>query len=377
MRKQVLSYILILLLISGSTAINGCSKASQALSVTTVPVQNQAMEMDLDLSGVLLPAQTVDVSGKVSAQVLSLGFTIGSPVKQGDVLITLDSEAINGQLMSARATLENARAAAGTSENQAALAQLNLAAAQRSFDRTKALFESGAVPKIQYEEAEDKLKTAQTQYETASGPALQQAQANIDSAMASVKSYSIQLENTTIESPINGIIASQNIDVGEVLSTGTTVVSIVDTSSLKFKSSVSQENLALLRSGQELEITVDGYPDTRLKGIVSSIGPVAVSTGEVFPVEITVQNNNGLMAGMAAHASLRTSVQGIIVPSAAIVQISGQSFVYAIKDRVAYKRLVTTGLKSSQSIQILKGLDEGDSIAISNTAALVDQAPVQ
>lgn len=377
MRKRVISYMFILLLISGTIAINGCSKPNQALSVTTVSVQNQAMEMDLDVSGVLLPAQTVDVSGKISAQVLSLGFTVGSPVKQGDVLITLDSEAINGQLMSAQATLQNARAAAQTSENQAALAQLNLAAAQRYFDRIKALFELGAVPRSQYEEAEDKLKTAQTQYETASGPALQQAQANIDSAMASVKNYGIQLHNTTIESPISGIIASQNIDVGEVLSAGTTVVSIVDTSSLKFKGSVTQENLALLRTGQELEITVDGYPDTRLKGIVSSIGPVAVSTGEVFPVEITVQNNNGLMAGMAAHASLKTSVQGIIVPSSAIVQINGQSFVFVIKDRVACKRLVNTGLKSSQSIQILKGLDEGELIAISNTAALVDQAPVK
>ncbi|MEN6347952.1 MAG: biotin/lipoyl-binding protein, partial [Syntrophomonas sp.] len=151
MHRRVVSYMLILLLITGVITINGCSKSNKAVSVTTVPVQNQAMEMNLELSGVLLPAQTVDVSGKVSAQVLSLGFTVGSPVKQGDVLITLDSEAINGQLMSARATLENARAAAGAAENQAALAQLNLAAAQRSFDRTKALFESGAVPRSQYE----------------------------------------------------------------------------------------------------------------------------------------------------------------------------------------------------------------------------------
>lgn len=377
MPKRVISFMLILLLGSGVIAISGCEKSNQAVPVTTVPARNQEMEMDLELSGVLLPVQTVDISSKVSAQVLSLGFTVGSPVKQGDVLITLDSEAINGQLMSARATLENARAAAATSQNQAELARLNLDAAQRSFDRSKTLFESGAVSQSQYEEAEDKLKTAQTQYDTASGPALEQAQANIDSAMASVKSYSIQLKNTTVESPINGVLASQNIDVGEVLSIGTTVISIVDTSSFKFKTTVTQENLTLLKNGQELELTVDGYPNTRLKGVVSSIGPVAVNTGEVFPVEITVQNPDALMAGLAAHASLKTRVQGIIVPAAALIQNNGQNFVFVIKDGIACKRQVSPGQKSSQGVQLLKGVDEGEAIATTNTAVLADQTPVK
>ena len=93
-----------------------------------------------------------------------------------------------------------------------------MAAAQKNYDRIKQLFDAGAASQLQMEDAQDKLNIATKQYESSSGPALDQAQAAIATAMANIKGLNIQIDKSTISSPINGIITSQNINVGEVVS---------------------------------------------------------------------------------------------------------------------------------------------------------------
>jgi RND family efflux transporter MFP subunit len=227
------------------------------------------------------------------------------------------------------------------------------------------------------EDAQDKLDTAQKQYENASGPARGQAQAAIGVAQANVKSFELQLKNATIKSPINGIITSQNVNVGQNVSPAVAVISIVDTANLKMKSTISQDMVPFLATGQQITVTVDSYPDVKFKGNVSSIGPIAVSTGEVFPVEIIINNSNNLMAGLSAHATSNIKTRGIIIPSAAITRNKGNSYVYVIKNNTAHKRLVQTGLNNNKEIQVLKGLRIGEQVAVSNLNSLSDKAAVK
>ena len=357
---------------------SGCAdkSADQVKNVKTAAAGNQELETKIQLSGVLLPEKTVDISSKISGQVVRLGFEVGSAVKAGDVLMQLDTESLKAQLLQAQAGLQSAEASVQSVQNQASLAKINLDAAQKDYDRTKTLFDSGAVSQSQMDDTSDKLDIAKNQFENASGPALNQAKAAVSTAGANIKNLQVQINYATVKSPSAGIVASQNVDAGEVVSAGVPVISIVDTQVLKMKSTVTQDELPLFSVGKEVDLTVDSYPDVKFKGAITSLGPVAVSTGEVFPVEISVKNNGSLKAGLSAHASVAARAKGIVVPVSAIVQDSGKSFVFVIKDNIAERRAVKTGLKNDQIILILTGLNKGERVAVTNVSSLADRAAV-
>ncbi len=357
---------------------SGCAdkSANQVMNVKTAAAVDQELEAKIQLSGVLVPEKTVDISSKTSGQVVSLSFEVGSAVKAGDVLMQLDTESLKAQLLQAQASQLSAEAAVQSVQNQASTAKINLDAAQKDYDRTKMLYAAGAVPLSQMDDVTDKLDLARNQYKNASGPALNQANAAVSTAAANIKNIQVQINYATVKSPSGGIVASRNADVGEVVSAGVPVMSIVDTKVLKMKSTVTQDELPLLSEGKEVDLTVDSYPDAEFKGVISSLGPIAVSTGEVFPVEISIKNNGSLKAGLSAHTSVAARARGIVVPVSAIAQDSGKSYVFVIKDKLAERRFVKTGLRNDQLIIILTGLNKGERVAVTNVNSLTDRAAV-
>ncbi|TEB12952.1 efflux RND transporter periplasmic adaptor subunit [Pelotomaculum propionicicum] len=373
--KKSLAVFLTVLLMFTAAGCGGRNE-NKPEAVTVAVAENQELETTLELSGVLVPVRTVDISSKASGKVVSLGFNVGSEVKAGDVLIQLDTDALNAQLAQAEAGLQSAEAAAESVRSQASLARINLDAAQKLFDRTKVLYQSGAVSQSQMDDVTDKLNIAQNQFENASGPAQDQAQAAISTARANIRNLQVQIDNTTIRSPLNGIVTVQSVNVGQSISPNVSVISIVDTSTLKLKTTISQDLLPLLSVGREMEITIDSYPDSKFKGNISSIGPIAVSTGEVFPLEISINNSGSLTAGLSARASLNTTVRGIMVPAAAVAQGGGESYVFVINENTAVKRVVKVGLKNDKTAQILKGVSAGERVAVTNVGSLSDNKTV-
>jgi HlyD family secretion protein len=378
MQKQIKGSLLIIIAILLVFAVSGCASqsANKKVTITTAVASNQELETKLEFSGVLLPNQTVDISSKIAGQVIALGSKVGSPVKAGEVLMKLDTDSLNGQLMQAEAGLQSAQAAAQSAEIQASISKTNLNTAQINYDRTKTLFESGAVAKSQLDDAQDKLNIATQQYANAAGPAQAQGAASINTALASIRNFNMQIDNATIKSPLNGIITNQNINLGQVVSPGVTLISMVDTSILKMKSTVTQDKLPMLSLGQKMSIIIDSYPDRIFKGTITSIGPIAVSTGEVFPIEISMPNEMGLMAGLSAHTSLINKTLGIIVPTSSILQSNGESHVFVIKNDIASRRLVKIGIRNDNETQILEGLNAGERVAVNNVSVLADKMPV-
>ncbi|HEX3011403.1 MAG TPA: efflux RND transporter periplasmic adaptor subunit [Syntrophomonadaceae bacterium] len=377
MYKKVQSSFIIFVLILAIFSLAGCTgqKAGKT-TITAAAAADKEIKAKLEMGGVLIPTQTVDISSKLSGQITKLGFKVGDKVKAGDILMQLDTEALSGQLMQAQASLQSAQASAQAANNQVSLLKISLAAAQKNYDRTKVLFDSGAVSQTQLEDARDKLDTAQKQFENASGPARGQAQAAIGVAQANVKNFELQIKNATIKSPINGTITSQNVNVGQNVSAGLAVISIVDTAGLKMKSTVSQDMLPFLSVGQQIAVKIDSYPNSKFQGSISCIGPIAVSTGEVFPVEIAINNSSNLMAGLSAHAIINIKARGTVVPTAAIIHQKGNTYVYLIKNNTAIKRSVQMGLSNNQEALILKGLKIGDKVAVSSLSSLSNKAAV-
>lgn len=372
----ILTGALLLLIMAGCSDPSAVS--SNGISVKTAAAESRELQTTLNITGILISAQTVNVVSKLSGQVTGLDVDTGSTVKAGETLITLETKLLDAQLEQAQASLQAAQAALQAARDKASLDKIGLDAAQKAYDRTKELFESAAASQSQLDDASSNLDLKKKQYEISTGSALQQAQASVNVAQSSINSIKVQMENATITSPIDGIVTNRNINPGEIASPGTPLLTLADTAALKLRGTVSQEIVPLIQTGEQIGVTVDIYPNKEYTGKIESIGPMAVSTGEYFPIEISIPNSGDIKPGLSAHTFLSlTSPGGIVVPAAAVVQNNGQSYVYAIKDNAAVKKTVLTGLKNDTEIQILNGLEAGEKVAVTNVNNLFDNMPVQ
>lgn len=365
MRKKIgkLAGLLVVLLPAASIAGCGSQAAGNFNSdagIVTAGVKQVnvgKLETTVDITGVLVPTKIVNISAKMLGQIKTIDIEVGDRVNTGQVLVQLETKELNAQLQQARAALQSV-------EDQAVQAGINLDLAQKSYNRVKQLASNGAAPQSQLDDAKSKLDLAQKQYDIATGSGHNQAQAAVDSIQ-------VQLGNATIQSPLNGVVINRNVNAGEIISPGAPVLTIADTSVLKLKSKISQEMLPVLSVGQKVGISIDIYPNKEFEGQISQIGPLAVGTGEYFPIEISMNNRDDIKAGLTAHAGIKTtSEDGIVIPQSAIVRNNGESYVFVVKDGKASKRTVVTGLKNNSEVAVLKGLETGEQIAVNNVNTL-------
>lgn len=221
------------------------------------------------------------------------------------------------------------------------------------------------------ENATSKIDTAKKQYEASNSSSLEQAQAAINTIES-------QLSNSIVSSHISGVIVTSNIHQGELAQAGATLVSIADISKLKLLGTISQESIPYVSVGQSVEVYVDIFPDKTIEGKITSIGPISVSTGSFFPIEITIDNSdNALLAGISGHATINVSKSNsIVIPNSSIIENNGQKYIFVVEDEIAIKRNVVTGLKNNKEIEILTGLSSGEVVVISNPNTLFDQKPI-
>ncbi len=356
--------------------ISGCTNntVAQDLTVKIATADESNIQTELQLTGVLLPKDLVNISSKASGQILNMPKQVGDKVTKGEVLIQLDTKTLEAQLQQAQAGLSAAEATYTSAKNQASLLKISLDQTEKTYLDTKALYETGAVSEGTYTDISSKYDLAKKQYENAAGPLQNQALAAIENAKASINTLNVQKENSTIISPIDGVLVSGDIQSGEIVSPGMSLLSIADLSTLKMKGTIAQEYLPYVNVNDKVKFKVDIYPDQVYDAEISTIGPMAVSTGKIFPIEITMPNEDQIMAGLSARFAIEINGKShVVIPVNAVVNAEGQSYVFVIKDQVATKREVVTGLKNETSIEILSGLEKGEVIAISNTHILQDQ----
>ena len=253
-------------------------------------------------------------------------------------------------------------------------ARLNLEMAQRAYDRTKTLLDTKVVTQSQLDDAQTKLDLAKTaldtasrQYQTLTGSGLAQAQAQVNF-------IKVQISNSTIVSPINGIVTNRNINAGEITSVSTALFTVAELAVLKLQGNVSQDDVVRLSVGDKVDVTVDALPSSAYAGRIQQVGPIAAATGQYFPVVVSLKNDGRLLAGMTAKASFTTTGgQGIIIPLNAVAgNEDGQADVFVVADGRAHKKEVALGPRNDKEVQVLSGLALGDMVAVSNVSALQD-----
>ncbi len=248
----------------------------------TEPVTRGDVQQTVTATGTVNPVTTVLVGTQVSGTIKSLFVDFNSRVKKGQIIAQIDPAFFETQLAQARANTDRAQAA--------------LRDAERLLDQNKTLFARNLVAKNDYDAAETNYASARAQLAQTKA-ALQAAETNL--------SY------TRILSPVDGIVISRSVDVGQTVAasfqTPTLFTIAQDLTKMQINTNVAESDIGVVRVEQDVEFTVDAYPDTTFKGKVwqKRQAPITVQNVVTYDVVIQVQNRDlKLMPGMTANVSI-------------------------------------------------------------------------
>lgn len=265
----------------------------------------------VEATGTINPVTSVQVGAQVTGKIVSLHADFNSVVKAGEVIARIDPSLFQTRRDQAAANLVNAKAMWSKTRTE-------LAQRKREFDRTQRLFQRELVSQNDLDVAATAYKAAQAQLEI-SAAQIQQAQALLNTANLDVK-YSV------IRSPVNGIVISRNVEVGQTVTSGFTTPDIfliaLDLTKMQVETNVSESDIGAIREGQEALFTVDTYPRVNFRGVVRQIrnAPIIVQNVVTYNVVVEVDNHDlRLKPGMTANVSITVGRKDdvLMVPNAA------------------------------------------------------------
>jgi RND family efflux transporter MFP subunit len=304
----------------------------------------------LALTGSIEAVQEAVVSAKVAGRVASVPVKNGDAVSSGQALVLLEDSDYLDALAASQASLDKAQA--------------NLETERDTYQRQKALYDSGAISASDLEG----IKTS-----------LALAQADADSAAAAVDSAREALQETSICSPISGVAANLDVEVGEFLTPGappaTSLLNVEDISSVYAVVNVEQGDLAAVKPGLAARVTTDAYGDRVFNGAVEIINPVADSATRVFETKIRVANGDQLLRpGMFVNVAIDTGapVDVLAVPQNAVVSTAGLNYVFVVEGNRVKRQQAQVGQVIGQSVEITSGLADGQQIVLTDVDTLND-----
>jgi HlyD family secretion protein len=277
-------------------AILAFGRKGNAPEFRTDPVTRGDIQQTVTATGTVNAVTNVLVGTQVSGTIKNLYVDFNSRVKKGQIIAQIDPSTFEAQVQQAQANLLAAQA--NLDKSNAALVD-----AKRTFDRNKELFSKNLVPRSD-------LDTSDTNYETAKAQ-VNSSKAQIEQAKASLDYSKQNLEYTKILSPVDGVVISRNVDVGQTVAasfqTPTLFTIAQDLTKMQIDTNVAESDIGVVKLGQEVDFTVDAYPDTTFKGKVWQIRQAPITVQNVVTYDVVIQVNNRdfkLMPGMTANVSI-------------------------------------------------------------------------
>jgi len=366
--KKILSVSIIVIII-GAVSFFLFRNGKGELGFRTEKIQRGEIVMAVTASGTVNPVTTVLVGTQVSGTIKRIYVDFNSPVKRGQMIAQIDPALFEAQVAQAKSNLISAKANLLKSE-------ASLIDARRTMDRNRELFSKNLI-------ARSELDTAETNYETAKAQ-VDVAKSQIAQAEASLRLAQTNLRYTRIVSPVDGIVVSRNVDVGQTVAasfqTPTLFTIAQDLTKMQIDTNVDEADIGKIKVGQDVEFRVDAYPDITFKGKVGQvrIAPITVQNVVTYDVVIRVDNPDlKLKPGMTANVSIIVTKKKDVlkIPNSALrfrPQQSGKRLLSQkgagvwIIEKGKLKRVpVTTGISDGNYTEVVKGdLKEGEEVII-------------
>ncbi len=403
----VASLVLVMLAVLTSCNPLGGNKAQATTGVV------EAVKGDLATtasgSGNISIVQDIKLSFGTAGRIARINVKEGSTVKKGDVLAELETDDMKFAVLQAENALQQAqvavsKAALTVRTTQYALDQMlghytwpDIKAAQDDVDAAKSYYEyissdstkAGALQyaTVRLASAQAKLDALVHIYDTEevamkrqeldlANQSLEVAKQSLNPANEAIAQAKRQLDKAVITAPFNGTVATKSVDVGQTVSATSTILYLVDTSSMELKVQVDEIDITGVRTGQKVTIELDALPGQKLDGTVTEIGVMPITQSGVVVYDVKIRFNpspdSGIKPGMSATADVITSsLTGVVlVPDRAITRDStGKASVeVVVGEGKTEKRAVTTGLSDGLRTEVTGGLKEGEKVIERRTA---------
>jgi HlyD family secretion protein len=382
LKKKVLIVVILIVVVGLIFYISMKKSNNKRLDVYVHKADKGNLISEVSASGIIEPKLKVNISSNVIGQIVSLTVKEGQDVKKGDFLLQVDPQRYKAEVNSWAAQVRVAKI-------NVEQAEVTLKESESNLNRIRSLYEQQIASESELEQATIKYESAQVQLKSAKEQ-VRQNEANLERAKD-------ELAKTTFNAPMTGVVSKLNAEEGENVITGTmnnpgTIIMIIsDMSEVLAKVNVDETDINQVKIGQKCEITVDAVENKVYKGKVSDIASSASKDQEVsvFEVEIMISNpDENLKPGMSARADIETNYRKniITIPLQAVVEreidekesktnrqgegisisVSSsnekQEVVFIIKDGKAVQVPVKTGISSTSDIEVLSGIQKGDSV---------------
>lgn len=304
-------------------------KKSMPVKVGVAVATKKQSGTKLEVSGTLLAAEEVELKSEAQGRVVSIFFEEGSEVKKGALLMKVNDADLQAQLKKA---------------------QSNKKLKEEIEKRNKQLLTKGAISQEQYD-----LSLTE----------LQAAGADIDLLKENIR-------QTELYAPFNGLIGLRYVSEGSYVSTASRIASLQDIRQIKVEFSVPEKYAGRLSKGNTLSFTIDGQSRVYKASIYAIEPKVDQATRNVLMRAVCENNERKILPGSFARVQLEmpASAQSLIIPTQAIVPVLKGQKVYKIQGDSVVEQMVKTGTRSDADIEILEGLSEGDSVAVSGVMYL-------
>lgn len=350
---------------AGAVLLNAChssmaneeKKASEAEipKVETVALQNETLSSTLMIPGELVAYQQVDLYAKVTGFVKQLNVDIGSEVKEGQVLLTLEAPEIGSQLTAAESRLKS----------QQAIYIASLASYNRLVETSKT---PGTISQNDLDIAEAKKNSDL---------------ANLDAAKATYKELSEIKNYLVMRAPFSGTITNRNVHPGAYVGPNgkgseLPAFTLQQNKQLRLVFSIPEAYSSYLKGGDTVTFKVRSNPTELFSARIKRMAGALDTKLRSQRVELDIDNKNGkLLAGTIADVSVPLTSAGFAVPASAIVNSSEGVFVVKSVDHKVRLVPVTKGIESDRRVQVIGNLNEGDTIVVKANDEMKDGSPLK
>ncbi len=342
-KKKIIGIIAIVVIVLAGIRIITLKDSStppqisdKSINVKTTKVIRTDLEVTTPLSGRIQPVKEASIVPLISGEVTKVHVSLGTKVSKGSPLFELDKE-----------QMQNAYNQALAGYNQANAAYSN---AKSDFERVELLYNEGAVSKQQYEQS-------QLHYNN-SLQALTQAQSSLDNAEDA-------LDNCIVTSPIDGHVTLINVNEGEIASQAMAAAAVANLDTVEIETSISENLINRVQIGDPVKVLVKSASDEEFNGTISELSPAPAQGSLTYPLKVSINNDEAIIkSGMFAEIKIVSEKKEnvLAIPSDSVMIKGGETVVAVLEgDHNTFKK-VLTGIDSGEYVEIIQGLNEGDTV---------------
>lgn len=335
MKKKILIALTMCMALGTACGKEKAEEEKTLRSVEVMTVGKGDIASEFAYTGKAAASRQVSIVPTIPGKVTSFNFDVGDKVSKGAVLFTVDTTDLNNSLRGAEAGY-----------NVAKLARDN---AKNTYESNKLLFDEEIISEAEFNQIKYAYEVAEAQ--------LASTQVQLDNLKKSIG-------DCTVTSPLSGVIATRGVEIGSFASSAAPAYTVMDLSVVKVEVGVSEQVLNTIKIGDKVDVTMTAVSELPLEGTVSTISPAAGQTG-MYTVKIELNNAKGLIkAGMMAEVNFTadSADDTIVLPRNAVITKEDETYVYVVENGAAKKVAVELGIEAADTIEITKGLKDGDAV---------------